>query len=394
MPELLAPPSTFFFASDGFGIEPKVYAKKDGGKIYSGVAVFRSGTFRDSLGDSTTWEDFHIKQMVDSWDYLTGKKIVQSVPARDGHSAYLVGNIPGRGEVVGWHHELTRKLLKSPVDGKQYSYLLVDYELTQPYAIEKHDNGTWRNRSAEVGGYRTNEEVELWPVYLGFAFVDFPAVEGLNFNSTQTSAGVKFFAHFSGNDLGVKVTDATTGAAQGGTALPFPTSMMPGAQAHTQAPGTPGGTAPAPQPFVFTMGGQQTTDYNAVQARVTQLEQFAMDTREAGRKEFVAGLVAANKITAPQQGEFELFALSLADEQYGQWMKMWTGAAVPAILGNHGGAAVTNPQNAAQAAPADQAIKDAEAIVRMHEQGGAMKPEQIKQTNAYKLLVQHGKRTA
>lgn len=391
MPELLAPPSTFFFASDGFGIEPKVYTKKNGGKIYSGVAVFRSGTFRDSLGDQTTWEDFHIKQMVDSWDYLTGKKIVQSVPARDGHSAYLVGNIPGRGEVVGWHHELTRKSLKSPVDGKQYSYLLVDYELTQPYAIEKHDNGTWRNRSAEIGGYRTNEEVELWPVYLGFAFVDFPAVEGLNFNSQQTSAGVKFFAHFSGNDLGVTVTDATTGAAQGGTALPFPTSMMPGAQAHTQAPG---GTVPTPQPFVFTMNGQQTTDYNAVQARVTQLEQFAKDTREAGRKDFVAGLVSTNKITAPQQPEYEAFALALPDEQYAQWTQMWVSATVPAILGNHGAAAVTNHNNAARPPSADQSVKDAEQIVRMHEQGGAMRPDQIKATSAYKLLVQHGKRQA
>lgn len=383
MPELLKPPTQFYFTSDGFGIEPKVYSKRDGSKIYSGVAVFRSGTFRDSNGDQSTWEDFHIKQMIDSWDYLTGKNIVQSVPARDGHKSWLVSDIPGRGEVVGWHKDLVRKVLKSPHDGKQYDYLLVDYELTQQYAVEKQENGTWRNRSAEIGGYRTNDEVELWPVYLGFAFVDFSAVEGLNFTSTQT--GAKFFAYFGGNDQGATVTD-NQGAAGTGTALPFPQSVTPPAQ-------------PAVQPFVFSINGQNVSDYNQVQnyinttsVRNAQLEQFAKDTREAGRKSFVSGLVGANKITAPQQAEMETFALGLSEEQYDQWEKMWSAAPVAPILGNHGVGTVANPSNGAE--PAAQALVDAEAVVKMHERGKAMTADQIKNTNAYKLLVQAGKRSA
>lgn len=390
MPDLLLPPSRFIFTSDGFGIEPKIYAKKNGGKIYSGVAVFRSGTFRDSMGELSTWEDLHVKQMSDNYNYLTSKGILGSVPARDGHKTYLVGDIPGRGEVVGWHRDLQTKVLTNPTDGKKYSYLLADYELTQQYAVEKHDNGTWRNRSAEVGGYRTNDESEFWPVYLGFAFVDFPAVEGLNFSSSQTNPGVKFFAFFGGNNQGAPVDPViTNGANQGGTALPFPPNMMPGSTGQNGQPGNTGGTG---QPFVFTIAGQQTTDYSAVQTRVTQLEQFAKDTREAGRKSFVAGLVSGNKITAPQAAEFEAFALALADEQYGQWTKMWEGAPVPAILGNHNGATVSNPNNSAQ--PADQAIQDAEAIVKMHENGGVMSAAQIKQTSAYQKLVTAGKRPA
>lgn len=388
MPELLK----HLFFSDGLGIEPRVYSKKGGGKIYSGVAVFRSGTFRDSSGEQNTWEDLHVKQMVDNFSYLTSKNILGSVPARDGHKSWLLSDIPGRGEVVGWHHDVVTKLLKSPIDGKQYSYLLVDYELTQAYAQEKHDNGTWRNRSAEIGGYRTNDESEFWPVYLGFAFVDFPAVEGLNFYSSQQSTGLKFFASFSGNNQGVPNVDETTnGAAQGGTALPFPPNMMPGTGQHSQGQQQPPAGTQA-QPFVFTVNGQQTTDYSAVQARLNQLEQFASDTRAAGRKSFVSGLVTGNKITAPQQAEFEAFALGLPDDLYAQWTKQWEGAAVPAILGNHSAAAVTNPHNSAQ--PVDQTIADAEAIVKMHETGGAMTLDQIKQTKAYKLLVQHGKRPA
>lgn len=389
MAELLQPPSRFIFTSDGFGVEPKVYAKAGGGKIYKGVAVFRSGTFRDSMGELTTWEDLHVKQMADNYSYLTSKGILGSVPARDGHKSYLVGDIPGRGEVVGWHRDLTIKMLTNPTDGKKYSYLLADYELTQQYAIDKHDNGTWRNRSAEIGGYHTNDESAFWPVYLGFAFVDFSAVEGLNFSSSQTyGAGVKFFSFFGGNNQGVSVDPVNNGANQGGTALPFPPNMMPGTQQH----GQPAGGTGQQQPFVFTVAGQQTTDYSAVQTRINQLEEFAKDTREAGRKSFVSGLVSTNRITAPQQAEYEAFAIALDDDQYGKWASMWTGAPVPSILGNHGAAAVSNPGNAAQ--PADQAIKDAEEIVKMHENGGVMSAVQIKQTKAYKLLVQNGKRTA
>lgn len=392
MPELVLPPSRFFFTSDGFGIEPKTYMKKGGGKVYSGVAVFRSGTFRDSRGELSTWEDLHVKQMSDNYRYLTSKGILGSVPARDGHKSYLVGDIPGRGEVVGWHRDLNIKVMTNPTDGKKYSYLLADYELTQQYAIDKHDNGTWRNRSAEVGGYRTNDESEFWPVYLGFAFVDFSAVEGLNFSSSQNhESGVKFFAFFGGNDQGVPVNPESNGTGQAGTALPFPPNMMPGSTGqHAQAT-NPGGTGSA-TPYVFTVAGQQTTDYTAVQTRINQLEQFAKDTREAGRKSFVAALVSGNKITAPQQAEYEAFALALEDEQYGKWSNMWTGAPVPAILGNHGASAVSNPGNSAQ--PADQALKDAEEIVKMHTNGGVMSPTQIKQTSAYQMLVAAGKRTA
>ena len=182
--------------------------------------------------------------------------------------------------------------------------------------------------------------------------------------------------------------ETTTGAGQGGTALPFPPNMMPGGAVQQSQ----NGQGQAPTPFVFTLNGQQTTDYSAVQARLNQLEQFATDTRTAGRKSFVSGLVAGNKITAPQQADFEAFAIGLPDELYAQWTKQWEGAPVPAILGNHSAAAVTNPNNSAQ--PVDQTIADAEAIVRMHETGGVMQPDQIKQTKAYKLLVQHGKRPA
>lgn len=386
MSDFATPGQKFYFTSDGFGIEPKVYAGSRGSKVFSGVAVFRSGTFSDSMGRRNTWEDLHIKQMVDNFDYLKKKNILMSVPARDGHKDWLVSNIPGRGEVVGWHRDVEQKTMKSPVDGKEYDYILADYEITQPYALEKIENGTWRNRSAEIGGWGTNDEAEFWPVYLGFAFVDFSAVEGLNFSSSQ---GARFYSYFSGGtSRGDAVTADQTGQS-GQPALPFPPNMTP------QAPATQHGAPAASAPFVFSIGGQNVTDPVQVQAYINKHEQFAKDTRDAGRKNFVAALKDAKKITAPQQDEMTAFAIGLDEAQYEQWSKMWELAPVAPVLGLHGGTAATaNPNNHAQASPEDQAIQDAEDIVRMHERGGVMSAEQVKATSAYKLLVTAGKRTA
>jgi hypothetical protein len=148
-----------------------------------------------------------------------------------------------------------------------------------------------------------------------------------------------------------------------------------------------------PAPFVFSVNGQNVTDPNAVQAYVRQLESFVTETRQSGRKAFVASLVSENKLAAPQKDDMEKFALSLNDEQYTAWSAQWSAAQPLALLANHGGGA-SNLSNSAQPSPQDQAVADAEAIVKMHETGGVMKPEQLKQTASYKVLVTAGKRQA
>jgi len=375
----------FHFVSDGFGIEPKVYASGKGKKVYSGVAVFRSGTFRDSMGVQNTWEDLHIKQMLDNYDYLVGKNIFTGgAPVRDGHQAWLVGNIPGRGEVVGWHQDLKRKTLTSPVDGTKYEYLLADYEITQEYAQTKIESGTWRNRSAEIGAYLTNNETELWPVYLGFAWVDFSAVEGLNFSPSQ---GGRFYSFFADSTKETSVTDTPGNTGAPAPVLPFQPPVQ-----HT-APQPQPQAQPAPvAPFVFSINGQNVSDYNAVQAYVNQLEGFIKETREASRKNFVAALVTGNKITSPQQPGMEAFALSLNDDQYDAWMKGWELAPQSPILGQHT-SGVSNPNNTAQSGAKPDALQTARDIVKMHERNN-MPIEQLKKTASYQALVTAGEKTA
>lgn len=380
-----------FFLSDGFGIEPKVYSGSNGNKTYSGVAVFRSGTFRDSTGTQNTWEPLHIKQMMDNYDHLKSKNILSSVPARDGHPGWLINNIPGKGAVVGWHDNLAVKTMASPVDGQQYDYLLADYTITEPYAQAKLDNGTWRNRSAEVGGYTTNNESEFWPVYMGFAFVDFPAVEGLNFSSTVGSGG-RFYAFLGGTSREITVTQpAQQPAVQ--PQLPFLAPQpQPAQHAAPTAPVAPAAPVAAPTPFVFSVNGQNVTDPLQVQAYIRQLEQFRVETREAGRRAFVAGLVTSNRLLAPQQEKQTNFALSLTDEQYAAWKANWEETTPSSLLGNHGGG-VSNPNNSSQPDPATQGLADAEEIVRQHELSG-MSPAELKNTKSYKALVAAGRRSA
>lgn len=364
-----------YFISSGFGFEPKVYAKAGGGKIFQGVPVFRSGSFADSMGRRNTWEDLHIKQMVDNLTHLMNKKIIDSVPARDGHPEFLVHGMRGKGEVVGWHHSVTTEVRKNPVDGKEYTYLLADYEVTAPYALDKIERGLFKNRSAEIVPYETNDEAEFWPVYLGFAFVDFGAVEGLNFSMSQ---GNRSFVVFGESPVKENIVS--------GDNTQVPGTLLFGVSAPTSAPVAPVAQPTSPQ-FVFSCNGQNVTDYNAVQTYIRQLETFTRETREAGRRSYVASLVSSNKLAATQLDGQVKFALSLSDEQFAEWKTQWDSATPISTLAVHGSGS-TNPNNSAQPNP-DQGIEDAKAIVAMHKLNN-MPEATLKSTESYRKLVAAG----
>lgn len=373
MSSLALPHETMFFLSSGFGIEPTVHKKANGGKVYQGVPVFRSGSFADSRGVRNTWEDLHIRQMVDNLAHLQSKNIIDSVPARDGHPDFLVHGMRGKGEVVGWHVGLNHKVMKSPVDGMEYTYLLADYEISAAYAIEKLDKGLWRNRSAEIAPYVTNDQSEFWPVYLGFAFVDFGAVEGLNFSMSQ---GKRNYFVLGENPL--RENEVTDNTPQSPLLFGVPAATPPAAQA----------TPPAQPAFVFSCNGQNVSDFNQVQAYIHRLEGFVRETREAGRREYVSSLVKANKLGAPQQEGQTAFVLTLSDEQFTAYKAQWDAAPVSSVLAVHG-AGSSNPAASAANQSQDDKVETAKGIVAMHRLNG-MADEHLKKTDSYKTLVAAG----
>lgn len=396
-----------FFLNDGLGFQAYAAYKKDNGVfVVERQPVFRSGTFRDSMGEQATYEPVHMKQMADNFEYLRNKSVFADVPVRDGHPGWIVHGLPGNGRVVGWHSGVSVETLESPIDGTKYDYFLADYYFTEPDAADKYQRGTFKNRSSEIIRYVTNDEAEFWPVYGGFAFVDIPAVEGLNFNrdnGARPDGNVSQTRFFVMSNREMNVTSPAPGTpAQPSQPAPAPSSPSPQPPAPAPAPApTPTPTSPQPsQPpaqhaaYMFTVNGQSTSDFAAVQRHITTLETQATEARNAARAAFVNELVAANLILGNEENVAAqtAFAQSLTDQQFETWKSGFVVAARPALLSQHAApAASTNGVlgSTAPGAPGSEDIEIAKGVVAMHRSINT--PEaQLKATPSYKRLVAAG----
>ena len=314
--------SSTFALHSGFGIEPKFFKKDNGSHVYEGVAVFRSGTFADSMGYENTWEKIHLDQMISNWDHLKNSNTFANVPVRDGHPGWIISGQAGNGKVVGWHTNLRVEEMTAPHDGEKYHYLIADYEILDEDAQKNIASGLWRNRSSEIGGYRTNNQAEHWPVYMGVAYVDIPAVEGLNFSASKVGANTpKVYVMFDNKEKNVGDTPPAA-PAQGGQPAAAP------------AAGTQHG-APAAPAFKFKINGGESVDFSAVQAHIDSLELFRSETTKANRENYVTALAAANKIPAPKLDEFKKHVGGMTPEQFSGFQELYGEAEVPALLGNH-----------------------------------------------------------
>lgn len=379
-----------FISRAGLGFKPVTYKKDNGVFVVEREPVFRSGTFRDSIGEQTTMEPIHIDQMVANYNYLVANGSLPNVPARDGHPGWLISNMEGNGRVVGWHTGIEAETRTSPADGQEYTYILASYELTEPDAVDKYNRGTWRNRSAEIYRWVTNAEAEFWPVYGGFAFVDIPAVEGLNFSRDPSGApsdGVRYFV--------MKETTVTS-PAPGMPAQQPGTAPTPPAQATVPVLPTPGSgqhAAPAAQTHMFTVNGQPTSDYAAVQRHISTLETTVRESRDAARAAYVNDLARRGLFLANEENlqRMVAFAQGLSDEQFEQWSAGYAAAQTPALFGQHGGGAATGPVTVTGATLASAASEDIEiAKQTVHYQRSFMKEEDVRKTPSFAKLVAAG----
>jgi hypothetical protein len=394
-----APPrdrQVFFYLPDFMGFEaPKWHAKdKDDAEsplVVPDMPVFRSGTFRDSWGEQHTWTEGDIEKLVTNYTQLTSSGIMPHIPVRDGHRSLLGTS----GTVVGWHTELKVEERESPIDKTKYKYLLATYEITEPDAAGKIKRGTWRNRSAEIGVYRTNAETTFDPAYMGVAYVDLPAVEGLEGFSLEDQK--KFYCFMA--ERGTLVTGTpSTPPAQPGPSGPAP--VPPGGPAPTEPTTTPPGPAPAPptQAHSFTIGGQTITDFGQVQAHITRLETensaYAAAQKEAttqNRKDFVAKLVTDKKAHGGQQTVLEEYALRLSPEDYSAWEKTWEVAPTQSVTAQHGASHPNDPTPPGGETGTLKDVELAEQVVKMHERAGMAK-DKLYALPSYQTLVTAGKR--
>jgi len=375
--------------------DASVYKKNDGtGKIVD-LKIFKSGTFKDSMGFQRTWESEHLEQMVFNYTLLKNRGIFPNVPVREGHA----GIFGSGGSVQGWFDAMRH----------EGEFLVADLLITEPDALGKWERGTFRGRSLEVGMYETNDESTYWPVVMGLAFVDIPAVEGLYNKQTADppNKDKKSTFHFSQvllDDKEITVEGDQNPQPPAPTPpapAPAPAPAPPQPPAPAPAPPTPPAPAPAPAPestapapqqhSMFKINGQDVQDVAAVQTHITSLESFVKETRDLNRKNFVSGLVTGNKILASQKEGLEALVLTMTDSQYEAFTKLHVDTPPLPLLGNHG------DQSGGQTPPAtgsgftggkstpEEQKEVLEETLAMHKRAG-MSEENIQKTDSYKKL--------
>lgn len=325
-----------YYGTTVAGVDKHAVVDSDSGtKIVQGVSIFKAGSFKDSVGELRTWTVEQLAIMVSNFGVLREADRLVNVPVRSDHSWTVES-------VIGYIKELR-------VEG---DFLLADIEFTEPAAFEKFDRGTYRSRSLEVGEYEDNDQVVYWPVVMGLAFVDIPAVEGLHRGPVRVGS----FRYSDGEE-----------------------STMPD-------------SAPK-EPFKFTIGGHETVDYAAVQAHVAKvegeyaalktrndtLEAFANEQVKANRLNFVTSLVSEKKIGAPQKDGLDAFVQTMSDEQFEAFKGVYANAPVLSLFGAHT-ETITNPGGEQSA---DTAVDIAKETVDMLVRSGMDEPT-LHKTDAYK----------
>ncbi len=147
-----------------FFSKSKINASKEG-KIIKNVEIFKAGTFK-----GVQFKKSAIDKMVANFHYLKSFDIVPFVPVRADHPGGFFGGGDVIDKVGGYISDLKRVGTK----------LVAEFRITEQKMLNKITNGTYVNRSAEIGTYVDNDNQIFTPTLFGVAFVDLPAVEKLS----------------------------------------------------------------------------------------------------------------------------------------------------------------------------------------------------------------------
>lgn len=332
----------------------------NGTKIVRGVGIFRAGTFRDSMGEQRTWTKRDLRKMVENFHALRDLNIFPNVPVRKDHSWSI-------DKVLGYFEDLYVKGDK----------LVADYTVADPADLQNLISGKYRSVSAEIGQYRTNDEVDYYPVMMGFAYVDIPAVEHLH----SAALPVTYFSRNPDSEENPNVNPNDDKGAQRPSTFRIngvDTTDHAAVQAHIAA------LEARPGPATFRVNGAEIADAAVVQTHIDALEEFRQTSRDAGRKSFVEQLVKDGKIVASVQETFSNLALTMTDEQFTQFKAGYENAPKLPLLQNHGKPAnQTSKDPAGDGSVSERAIL--EEAIRMHRNAG-LSDEEIEKTKTYKKL--------
>ena len=346
------------------------------GNVVTGLKVFRTGTFPDSRGRVNTWTRDILKLLEQNFNQLIAT-VLPNIPVREDHS-------PSMKDVKGYYRKVY-------VDPTNPDFLLADIEFTDPVALEKWNNKTYRNRSIEIGAYPTNSGEIIQPAVLGLAFVDIPAVEGLFRNPAAPQPAPGDQSPAADNNQGDPMSGTTTPPEGKPGTFAFrvagnEVSDFAAVQAHIStieaALAAANEKIAAGTQYTFKMAGVETTDFAKVQGHIDTLETFRKETMEHGRTSFVDGLATANKIGNPQIETFKALVLTMSPEQFEAFKTGFDAAPANNLFGKHetgnGGG------NGDATADRIQVLRD---TVQNHRFSGQMTEDEIKKSASYIELM-------
>lgn len=382
MPEKATDQKVVFFSDGHYSGVPQPrfrrFEKSEGKSALhvTGLPIFRSGTFRDSMGFEHTYLSEHMHMMQSNYEILKSRGTFADVPARKNHPSPFTNTMD---EVIGYVIGLSVQNFASPVNGEVYAYLMADVEVLDSAAIEKIESGLWRNRSSEIGSYVNNDDSEFWPALLGFAYVDIPAVEGLNFSKFE-GVGTEYAAIIDKEGSAVADNDQGTAGAQGS------------AQTPPVVPQTNHAAAPA-QTHSFSLSTGVTSDFAAVQAHITAIETANAEfssmfttLQTAARSNFVSQLAADGKILQTQVEGLTEVAQSLDEGAWGKFKAAYEAAPQNPLLGQHAAAA----PGASTVTPEQAKVDNAKVVYKRLKMGGVMNLDQINASPSAQVLKAAG----
>jgi len=381
-----------------------VRSTEKGSKILEGIRIFKQGTFADSMGIEHTWTDHHLSLMSLHFRLLRDGGFFPNVPIRVDHSW-------SAKDVVGYFVDVY------PATDDP-AFLAADIELTEPDAFEKWERGTYRSRSLEVGMYETNEGVAYWPVIMGMAFVDIPAVEGLHArNASQYGFSQRVEdkenpgqMHFPDRNVDMAAWTAAVNADPDGfqractyaeweiaanyaKACDDWTRAAIYAQALADEETARHARQQAGQPATFRVNGSETADHASVQRHIDTLETFRTETIQGGRAEYVRSLTSDHKIAAPMEASLLALVATMDEAQFAAFKAGYDAAPSATLFGQHGvqPGDTTNPQGGTNPGEPGSGSgvtekDDLTEIIRNHQRSGKS-PEFIKGTQSFKRLT-------
>lgn len=181
------------------------------------------------------------------------------------------------------------------------------------------------------------------------------------------------------------VEPETTPAVEPETTEPPTTEpVAPDAEPVPADPEVPADRAPvARAQFSVMVNGVATSDLDSIQKHINALEGFATESRNSGRKEYVASLARDGKIGGPQVASLEKVVLAMNDEAFADFKAAYDTAPKLPLFARHGAQASVS-ETTANKARSDR-MEVLNEIIE-HLKNGGKTQAQLEATDAWQEL--------